>query len=111
MFVKDDLDPRDAFRLLFQDPRSTEVVFGFLKQNYDALLARLPAEVQGRLPRFAYSFCDEGHRADVASFFKDRIGHLTGGPRHLAQTLEAISLCNAMREAQKDSLSAFLEKY
>jgi alanyl aminopeptidase len=108
--VSDEFDARDALRLFFQDPRMSDVAFGFLKQRFDAVVARVPGELQGDLPRLGESFCDAAHRADVEAFFKDRIGKLTGGSRTLAQTLEEISLCSALREKVQESLTAFLKK-
>lgn len=110
LFLTDELDARDAFRLLSQDSRRNDVVFAFVKRRFGDLLKRLPGELQGRLPYLHESFCDEAHRADVEAFFKERVGKLTGGPRTLAQTLEAISLCSVRRKALEPSLTAFLKK-
>ena len=54
---------------------------------------------------------DAAGRADLEAFFRERIGRLTGGPRNLTQTLETISLCSALREAQAPSLATFLQRY
>jgi alanyl aminopeptidase len=110
IFLRGELDVRDTMRLLYQDPRMNDTVFAFVKAHFDDIVKRLPAEVQGGLPRFGESFCDEAHRADLEAFFKERVGKLTGGPRHLAQALESISLCSARRKALEPSLSAFLKQ-
>jgi alanyl aminopeptidase len=54
-------------------------------------------------------FCDAQHRQDLEAFFKDKIGQSRGGPRILAQTLERLDLCIALRAAQQDSVTAFLK--
>jgi cytosol alanyl aminopeptidase len=110
LFLSKELDPRDALSLLFQDDRMVEVTFVFLKEHYDAIIARLPGELAADAPRFGESFCSEPDRAQVEAFFKDRIEKITGGPRNLAQALETISLCNAQRELHAASLAAFLKK-
>jgi cytosol alanyl aminopeptidase len=87
-----------------------DVAFTFYKQSYDALMAKLPDDVRSETIHVASPLCDEARRADVESFFKGRADKLTGGPRTLAQVLERISLCIAQRNAQQESLSAFLKK-
>jgi len=109
IFLSDELDARDAMRLLYQDLRMQGTLVAFVKAHFDEIVKRLPAEVQGGLPRVGEGFCDEAHRADLEAFFKDRAGKLTGGPRNLAQALESISLCSARRKALEPSLSAFLK--
>jgi alanyl aminopeptidase len=110
LFVSKELDPRDALPLLFQDDRMVDVSFAFLKDNYDAVIARLPGELAGDAPRLGEAFCTSGARADVDAFFKGRVEKLTGAPRALAQVLEQITLCNAQRELQAASFAAFLKK-
>jgi alanyl aminopeptidase len=111
ILLRSELDPRETAFLMFQDDRMEDVTFSFLKQNFDAAVAQIPAELLGILPFVAGGFCDETHRADVEAFFKDRVAKLTGGAHNLAQTLEGISLCSALREAHQASLTAFLKKY
>jgi cytosol alanyl aminopeptidase len=57
------------------------------------------------------SFCDPEHRADLEAFFKDRAATAPGGPRILAQTLERMDLCIAMRAAHQSSVTTFLKKH
>lgn len=109
-FLSKDLDPREAMSLLFQDKRMVEVSFTFMKENYDAIVARLPGEVAAFTPRFGEPFCSEPGRAQVEAFFKDRVEKLTGAPRTLAQVLESIKLCSVQRDLHAASLAAFLKK-
>jgi alanyl aminopeptidase len=109
--LSEDLDPRLSIRLFFQDPRMLGVTYDFVKDRFDAILARLPGELRGFTPRVGSGFCDEARRADVDAFFKPRIAELTGGRRSLGQTLESISLCAALRKAQEAHLAAFLKRY
>ena len=110
LFLSKELDPRDALPLLFQDDRMIDVSFAFLKEHYDAVIARLPGELAGDAPRFAEAFCSAHDRAEVDAFFKGRVEKLTGAPRALAQVLEGITLCNAQRELQAPSFASFLKK-
>ncbi len=110
LFLTGDLDPREAVGLLEQDELATEVVFAFLKESFERVLTRLPADAAVILPGTVSHFCDEGHRVEVEAFFRPRIERISGGPRALSQALEAISLCSALRSSQEESLRAFLKK-
>ena len=44
----------------------------------------------------------------MRDFFTPRIEKLTGGPRNLAQALEAAQQCAARVAAQKDSVARYL---
>jgi alanyl aminopeptidase len=111
ILLSDELDPRSSLDLFFQDERMVDSVYAFVEQHFDVLKGRIPGELRGLLPIFATPFCDEAHRAQVASFFKDRVTELPGGPRNLAKTLERIALCGAIQRAQGESLATFLKKY
>jgi cytosol alanyl aminopeptidase len=104
-------DPRASLALLWgQRHTSRGLVWDFVKVNVDKLLDGLPEGMREIVFWVPSEFCDEGKRADVESFLKDRAAKVTGAPRTLAQTLESISLCSAKREAHKESLRAFLKK-
>lgn len=111
ILMTDEFDVREALTLLFPQEEMAEVGFAFLKQNFDALLPRLPEEVSAYLPYMAGSFCDEAHRADVEAFFKPRLSKIAGGPRTLAQVTEQIGICSSLRQAYEPSLTAYLKKF
>lgn len=92
-------------------PGTREVAYDFVKQNWDALIAKLPTDWGAFLPFVAGGFCDAQHRADAEAFFTGRSTKYTGGPRDLAQRLERISLCEANKNANQASVSEFLSKY
>ncbi|APR79904.1 Aminopeptidase N [Minicystis rosea] len=111
VFLGETLDPRLGVELLWQDDRVADVAFDFVKQRYDAVLAKMPSPLHGDLPTLADPFCDEAHLADVKAFFTPRIEKLVGGPRNLAKAVERITLCNAQRRVHEPSLTSFLKKY
>ena len=104
-------DPRDAVWLLGQDERMLDRSLGYVEKNWSALVARMPNEALGYLPLTFQSACDDATRAAVARVFEGRASEVVGGPRSLAQSLEAISLCVAQRRKLEPSLRAFLQKY
>ncbi len=84
-----------------------EATWQWLKQNFDAVAARVGPTGAGYMPYLATGFCSEDAAHDVQSFFEPRVAHLSGGPRNLAATLEAIHLCAARVHAQADSAKTF----
>jgi aminopeptidase N len=86
------------------------LAYDFVHQNLDALAERLgPAdalpvlELPGRL-------CDEGHRAEVVSFFTPRAARIEGGARALAQSLESLDRCIAYQKQHLPSVIEFLKR-
>lgn len=100
----------DVLRLFFQDSHNAGVVLEFMKQNLDALLAKLPTELRSSVIETLYGVCDAKGLADVEALYKERAASIVGGPRTAAQVQEAISLCIAQDALMRPSLKAFLEK-
>ncbi|HEX8701834.1 MAG TPA: M1 family metallopeptidase [Myxococcaceae bacterium] len=106
-------DAREVMKMMYgpaQEPETREVVYAFVKENYDALAARMPEEFVGHMARVGGAYCDAERRKDVADFFTERNARTASGPRILAQVLEQVDLCVAMKEAQGSSIDAFLNK-
>ncbi len=86
--------------------------FDFMKAHYDALAARLP---RGEFSPTAYfpwigaGLCADSTHQEMEGFFKERSAGVAGGPRILAQALEAVDQCVARKTAQQPGLVAFLE--
>ena len=114
LLLSDEHDIREAAQIawtLSEDARSGNAAYEFMKRNFDALVERSQRNAAARFPTWGRQLCDEGRRADMEAFFRERIGKFTGGPRILAQTLEAISLCAAFKRSQQGSLNEFLQRY
>ncbi|WP_394839837.1 M1 family metallopeptidase [Pendulispora rubella] len=111
--LSDDFDARESSTLLWGavgSPATRQLAYDFVKQNFDALTARLPRNAGAQLARIGSSFCDDAHRADVESFFRERSTRYMGGPRILAQTVESVKLCSAYRSVQAPNVANFLQK-
>ncbi|WP_426755775.1 M1 family metallopeptidase [Myxococcus sp. Y35] len=115
MFEKG-MDPRETLWMAFgasQGLRTQGVAFDFVKENYDRLVgdspeALLPAETGGILVHVGRNFCDAQKRQELSEFFSERITKVPGGPRRLAQVLESVDQCIALKAAQGASVEAFL---
>jgi cytosol alanyl aminopeptidase len=112
--LTDEFDNRESIRILFAArnyPGSRDLAYEFVKQNWDALIAKLPTDYGAFLPFVADQYCDNQHRADAEAFFTGRATKYAGGPRNLAQTLEVVSLCAANKDANEASVIEFLKNY
>ena len=112
LVLSDDLDPREAFAIVAaqaRDGATRGAAYDFLKGSYDALGKRLPRDAAAGFPGYAVGFCDDEHLEDARAFFTAREAHVTGGPRRLAQALETLQLCAALRKQQSASVVAFLD--
>ncbi len=112
LVISGDFDIRESQSLLQgvnAEPAGRERGFAWLQQNFEVFTKLIPRQMLGRTPFFAASFCDDQHRAEVESFFKQRnIDQYDGGTRTLAQTLESIHLCSAYRAVQAPSVEKYL---
>jgi alanyl aminopeptidase len=109
-----DFDTREVGGIIFtalETPAGREAAWQYLKANYDGIVGRMPREATGFMPFFGSEFCDVGHRKDVAEFFAGKVEKLPGGARNLAQALEGMDLCIALRGAQEGSLREGLARY
>lgn len=86
-------------------------VHEFVKANFDALAQRVQRDTPGGWPTYADRLCSDADRADVETFWRDRIAGYAGGARTLGQSLEAIELCTRLRAAQGGSVAQYLERY
>ncbi len=109
-----EFDSREADSIFYSAlgfPAGREASWQFMKSNYDAIVARMPREATGFMPYLAAGFCDAPRREAVAEFFAGRAEKLPGGSRNLAQVLEGMELCIALRGAQEGSLREELARY
>ena len=102
------LDPKTPKRTAAQLLRrlghrvpNREVLFDWMVTHYDALLQRLPRSHRAWLPWRASAFCDSESRDRVDRFYAERVKAHQGGPRALANVLEAIEICATIAQAQR----------
>jgi alanyl aminopeptidase len=111
MLLEPAVDLREMVWLLMgatANIRTRQVGYTFLKENYDALAGRLPEQFLAMLPRVGTGFCDPAQRQDLEAFFSARTARAPGSERVLAQILERVDLCMALKAAQGQSVESFL---
>jgi len=70
----------------------------WFRDHTDAVLAKLPSQAAADAPAlYAVGACSEAEAREVDALFAAKVAPLEGGPRALAQLLEQIRLCAALR--------------
>jgi alanyl aminopeptidase len=87
-----------------------ERAWTYLREHFDAFVERAGPGRAGYTPFAATSFCDAERVAEMQGFFGPRVDDLPGGPRNLATALEAMRLCAARVEAQRESAEHFFSR-
>jgi len=87
-----------------RSPRTRERGWAWLKENFDAFVARASSAQAGGAPWYAASLCTSDDADDVEAFFEARADELVGGPRNLAGAVETIRLCAAKAEALRPAV-------
>ncbi len=111
--ISDEFELREALGLLqggFSDRHTRNQAYEFMTKNFDLIAKKLPEPFR---PYMAYTFvplCDETRKAEFETFFKAKLEKVEGGPKALAQALEALHLCAAARKAQTPGVVAFLKR-
>ena len=118
LVLKPDFDLREANALFLGPagvPETRFLPFEFVKANYEAIVAKVPAGstfgLGVSLPFVGANFCDEKSGEELSAFFGPKVDRFAGTRRNLAQVLEGIRICTAYKAAQQDSVAEFLKKY
>jgi alanyl aminopeptidase len=112
--LSNDFDARESIDILWEEGATRETLpkaWAFLVANFDRLAERLPRDAPAWFPWLASGSSDEAHRAEVESFFKEKAPKYAGGPRILAQAIEARQLRAAYKASQQESFDTFLKRY
>jgi alanyl aminopeptidase len=107
------IDARESVSVLWalgSERETSRATFDFLKANYDALVARLPAGEMSPVPYLPWVGARLCSRPEIEGFFKERTASVPGGPRVLDQVLESVDQCTAQKKAQQAGLSAYLSR-
>jgi alanyl aminopeptidase len=88
-----------------------DATWDWINANADAVIALVPEFFRSQVvPRFGLGFCSPERAAEVEAFVVSHAASLPGYERSLSQTLEAISLCAALKSEKGAELAgAFSE--
>jgi alanyl aminopeptidase len=86
---------------------TTDLTYEWLRANDDALLPMVPETFRSsRFPSLGKAFCSTERADDWQAYIDSHAADLPGYERNLAQAIEAINLCAALREASQNALIA-----
>ena len=71
ILLSDEFNVRQPISILsvaHNSPKTRDLAYDFVKQNWDALMGKFPTNWEAFMPFVANSFCDEQHRHDAADF-------------------------------------------
>ncbi|HFB55408.1 MAG TPA: hypothetical protein ENJ46_05735, partial [Hellea balneolensis] len=95
---------------LLSDPANRDMVWDWFKENFDAFVETRVADVRrGGMPRFAGGFCSAQRAQEAEAFFTSKASLIPGYERSLAQTMEALNLCVAKKDAKAAELAEALK--
>jgi aminopeptidase N len=101
-------DAPQVFGTVLSNPAGRQVAWDFIRNNWDAVIAKLSNYSDSGLVGSAGVFCDATKREEVESFFT---GHkVPASDRTLKLTLEEINGCIDLRTHQEPNLETWLEK-
>ncbi len=87
-----------------------EQTWDWFKVNLPTYVKKVPDVRKGGLPSAGSNFCSLERRNEVRDFMDANAALMPGYERSLAQTLESIELCAALKKATEDDLAAALKK-
>lgn len=89
------------------EPELRDAARIWLREKYDALMAKGPRGLGGGFVRFdAVARCSPSEAAEIEAWHGPRLREVEGGPRRLAQSVESIRLCAALKAAQSGTMAA-----
>jgi len=107
------LGPRETYALIQgqMGARQTRAAtWTWVQENYAEFVANIPAQWPRRTPGLGSSFCTAEEASELEALF-ERVGDKAPGhERALAQTLENIGLCAALKKSQREDLEAALTR-
>lgn len=87
-------------------PATTEATYAWLRANDDAIIAMVPETFRANVvPQLGAAFCSRPRAGEWREFVESHAAALPGYERGLAQTIEGIELCAALREANAEPLA------
>lgn len=111
MILDGRLGPRETYALLQQqldNEETRDATWTWLQENYATFVGNIPGTWPRRTPRLAGVFCDAGKVDELTALF-DQYGDLAEGhERALAETIEALQLCDAFRSDRSEEFRAAL---
>ncbi len=100
-----------VFRQMIR-PATTELTYAWIIENQDEIIEKIPATFRAQVvPGLGGSFCSAERAEEWEAFVLSRAEEMPGYERDLAQAIENVHLCAALKEAKATELLAAFENY
>jgi len=93
----------------FESPTTRDGAWSWYRENFAAVMRRLPGFARPYAFEVPGNFCDAKHRANVEEFLAPQVRELGMGELEFARALENIDLCVALKQAHAQDIRAALE--
>ena len=107
--INGDFKGTEAVGIIFRQMirvATTEQTYQWIISNDEAVIDMVPeTRRSGTVPAFAGGFCSAQRAEDWGVFIRSHADKMPGYERSLAQTVERIQLCAALRQAKADELT------
>jgi hypothetical protein len=91
---------------------TTELTYAWIVKNDDAIINMIPETFRpGVMPIFGNAFCSNQRADEWQAFIVSHADKIPGYERSLAQTLESVHLCAALKQAKANELVAAFENH
>jgi len=92
-------------------PATTEATYAWLRANDRAIIAMIPETFRANVvPQLGATFCSRPRAGEWRAFVAAHAAALPGHERGLAQAIESIELCAALREANAEALAQAFDR-
>jgi alanyl aminopeptidase len=93
-------------------PATREATYAWLRQNDKAIIGMFPETFRSAMvPELGGAFCSSERAGDWQAFVRSQASLIPGYERRLAQVVERIQLCAALKQASGTSLIAAFDGY
>ena len=91
---------------------TTELTYAWITENDEAVINMIPeTRRSSTVPAFGGAFCSNQRADDWQAFILSHADKLPGYERSLAQTIESVQLCAAIKQAKANELVAAFKDY
>jgi len=97
---QDQREAREIYDAAGEDPGNASALLRFVVQRHDDIARGMSDDAVARMPRWHTHLCTAPERSALEALYGKRLAGVAGGPRNLAQALEAIDICIANRKLQ-----------
>jgi alanyl aminopeptidase len=87
-----------------------EAAWAWLRNSFDAVIAKLPATHRVYLTHIVRSFCTAQRAQEVEAFYTPRVQILKSGARSIQSAVQSIRVCAAIAAAHEDESRAFFAR-